>query len=465
MLELGWGLTKILVPVLYACSIIVIFLTIFYKIEIGLYFLVFFLPLQNILDYVNIYPLGKDINDILLVSLLIKWIINKKKDGEKILKKTPLNIPILLFLIWTYLGVWRGSEFLGLSSPLSLNNPLFASWKNFIIPFILFFVIVNNIKNMRNIKLLLIIMVFTIIVLDRNFYNILSLQDISHYSDALKNEHNSASVALSGNALAVFFAQYSIILVALFLFDSNKLRKALYGTVSALSYYCVMFLFSRSGYLAAGASWIFLGIVKEKRILAFLILIFLTWNTVLPTAVVERIEMTRSEEGFDGSAVQRLGMWKQAELMIADNPVLGVGYGITPFIEVTAGESYLYNYTWTSFHNNFLQTTVEIGLIGLALNLYLFFLGMYLGWRLFKIADNGFSKGLGLGFMCCVLATLAGNIAGSYWHYFTINSFFWAFYALVVKNIMIIEEQREKATEHISRETTVIESHLQTVEA
>ncbi|MBN1543374.1 O-antigen ligase family protein [candidate division KSB1 bacterium] len=453
MLELGWGLTKILTPVLYGVSLLVVLMT-FYRIEIGIFFLTFFLPLQNILDYVNIYPLGKDINDLILAALLVKWILNSRARREPLLQPNPLNWPLLLFIFLTLWGTWRGSAYLHWPPPLDLGHPLLIAWKNSIIPYLMFFIVYNNIKNPKTMKALVLTMTAAILMLDRNFYNILSLQDTSHYSNTLKTAFIGGGAAISGNALAVFLAQYCIILLALFFCDTSKLRKIIYAPVSALSYYCVMFLFSRSGYLAAFVSLTLLGLLRNRRLLILMIVAMLFWNLVLPTAVVQRISMTTEGEEYDGTTRQRLGMWQQAEEMICRSPLLGHGFFITPYIEVRAGSEF--DYVWGSFHNNFLQTAVEIGLLGLFLTLLLFGLGFWQGWRLFRNSDNGFNKGLGLGLCCCIGGVLAGNIAGSYWHFFTVASFFWIFIALATR-LNTLSPSTDRVSPSTSRQKPMLE--------
>lgn len=219
MLELGWGLTPYFTLVLYIASILVIVATIFWRIEPGIFFLTLFLPIQNVLDSINIYPGGQDVNDFVIIAIVIRWIMDRNKPGRG-WKKTPLNLPILIWLAWSYMGIWIGSSFLELPSPVSIGHPLFVSWKNYIIPIILYFAIVNNIDDRKILQYLVLTMAFTLLVLDRNFYNVMALQDTSHYSDELKEKFLNTGVALNGNSLAVFLAQFAILFVALIPFET-----------------------------------------------------------------------------------------------------------------------------------------------------------------------------------------------------------------------------------------------------
>ncbi|MDZ7333333.1 MAG: O-antigen ligase family protein [candidate division KSB1 bacterium] len=435
------GLTSYAAFVIYALGIIAIASTIFYKIEIGIYFFCFFLPLQNVLNYAIKYPLGKDLNDLVLMAMLIGWFIDRRRTGDKFFVQTPINKMIIILALWTYLQTWRGTEYVGLPAPISISNPLFVSWKNYMFSPLIFLIVANNIKNKKQIRWLMLIMIFAIFALDRNFYSVIKDLDRSHYdSTALKV--NVSSSALGGNQLAVFLAQYSAVILSLFLLDHHKVRKVCYGVPLLLSYYCIMFLFSRSGYLAVLASAATIGIIKDRKFLVGLFALLILWNTVLPTAVQERIAMTKSDEGWDSTTQERLGMWEQAKAIISEQPLIGVGFDVTSQLAVQA-EGFE-GYTWHSFHNNYLQTVAEIGIIGLGIILFIYILAFRKGWQLYRIADDGFLKGLGLGMMACVPAILFGNIAGSYWQYYNIIGYFYVILALVVRGIKIIQQEQER---------------------
>lgn len=442
-MELGWGITKIIPPVLYGSGIIVVILILFYRIEAGIFFLVPLIPFQNVMDWTQKYPLGKDFVDILVLAMIIKWVLNKRNSKEGLFVKNPFNLPLILLGIWSFLELLYSSSYLELPFPLNMEDPRFASWKNFMMIPLLYFIVVNNIKNPKHIKIILFFMVLSILMLDRNFVNIIRLRDTSHFSDDLRVV-GSAS-ALTGNALGVFLAQYCIVLVSVMWYVRGMWIKYLLAIPIMLSYYCVMFLFSRSGYLASVVGWTFLGIVHDRKIFVGLIVLFLFWQTLLPVAVKERIEMTKTSEGYDATTQQRFAMWKMAEGVILSSPVFGAGFDATKYLGVTDGSKS----TWTSFHNGYLQQAVEMGLVGLGIYLWLFWLAIKAGWRLYKIAEDPVEKGLGLGLVGCVLACMAGNFAGTYWNYLIVMGFFWTLVALVVRaTIMIEESKKDSLSEH-----------------
>jgi len=202
-MELGLGLTNIIPPIVYFISVFVILLTLFYKIEVGIFFLVPLLPQQSLLQRIHELPLGKDFVDILVLALIIKWILSKNKGEEGFFVKTSFNLPILLIIIWTYIELWRGSFYLGVGAPISIRDPRFVVWKNFMLMPIIYFIVLNNVKNPKHIKILVLLMTLSILMMGLHFRDSFQWKDTSAYSDDLRL--TGTFTYLSPNAIGSFF--------------------------------------------------------------------------------------------------------------------------------------------------------------------------------------------------------------------------------------------------------------------
>jgi O-antigen ligase len=432
-LEFGWGLSQLVGPIIFYTFVPAFLLTLFYRVEIGIFFLVPFLPLQNVLNYANDFPLGKDINDLMMLAMIIRWIYDKRKNGEKIFTPAAVNWPIVFIILWTFVALWRGAQYLGFPAPAEASDPRVMAWKNLLMLPVLYFIIVNNIKNRRQVEILLVLMCLSMIVLFRNFYAASSSRDLSEYTSW---RFIGGGQALGGNSFGVFLGQFTIIPLALMLFSSKSWHKAFFGFTAGLNIYCLMYSFSRSGYLAGAATLVFLGLAKDRRVLAALVILMLFWQALLPHSVVHRIEMTSVDDPSDATAQERFGMWEMAKNIIAEHPIAGIGFCTTPFLQV---KSTGFTNTWASFHSSYFEQTVETGFIGLALYVAFFLMGIGYGWKLYKVTDDKLLQGLGLGFMGCVFGVLAGNIFGSYWNYLNVMAFYWVFLGLVIASAKFSE--------------------------
>ncbi len=243
--------------------------------------------------------------------------------------------------------------------------------------------------------------------------------------------------------MAAFLAQYICLFVALFFCDDSKWRKFGYFVIIAGSYYCILFLFSRGAYFASIVSLLLIGFLYERKILALLFVVLLFWNIFVPNAVRERIEMTKDvEDGYDATTLERIYIWEKAKDMISQKPLDGSGFRITTQISISLEDDRFKAYSWKSFHNNYLQTIVEQGIIGLLIVLWLYGLSFWYGFKLFRLTRDGFYKGLGLGLMASTVAILASNFTGTTWHLFNIAGFYWVLVALVMRSLANISRDQ-----------------------
>jgi len=234
-MELGIGLTKIIPPIVYLGGLVVIFLTLFYKIEIGIYFLVLILPHRNLQFHLYQYPLGKDFIDLLFLVLIIKWFTSRPKLVKDPKLRTPLGLIMIAIFSWTFFTLWIGSNYVNTGDLLSFDNPRFASWKNFIMLPLLYLIVVNNVKDEKQIKIILILMAISILYMDRNFYSNFSGKNRESFNIGLRLEGTFSD--LGSNHLAVFYAQNTIILLSILFLDTDKKRKILFGITIFFNYY------------------------------------------------------------------------------------------------------------------------------------------------------------------------------------------------------------------------------------
>ncbi len=447
-MELGLGFTKYIPLIIYIVGLAVILLTLFYRIDIGIFFLVPLLTLQNILDSLAQYPGGSDILDFLYLALMAKWFFNQQtsKDDPELARldavaevKKPLVVVLGLIMVWTYLEFWNGSLNLGTGPPISPGDPRFVTWKNFVMLPLLSLIVVHNIKNEKQVKIIVGLMALSMLFMDRTFYHHIAGRDRSHYSGDLRA--TGTFTYLGPNELAAFYAQNTIILVCLYLLDEHRRRRALFMVTFVFNYFCTIFLYSRSGYLAMAVSLIFLGVVKDRRLAVAMLVFVMFWRVFTPVSVQERIDMSVTEEGTDSSVSARYLLWEQALDRIQQQPVIGHGYQVTPYMGFWAGKPR------KSLHNGYLEVILELGVVGMGIFLVFFGLGIRYGWRLYRTARDGFSQGLGLGFIGCILAVLASNVFGSYWFYLNVSGFFYTFFALVVRSLQIAQSGSEEMTD------------------
>ncbi|MBI5055381.1 MAG: O-antigen ligase family protein [Nitrospirae bacterium] len=386
------------------------------------------------------FPFGKDMLDILFAAILIKILIQKKnftatEDEKKINKYVFLMIPL------TYSALWVGSFKLGLPYPITLDNPQLALWKNFIRLQFLYFIAINTITNKKQIMIVIGIMVLTIFIMDQNFYQ--NQKWVGHESFSEDKRDVGVTFSYLGpNEFAAFYAQVTILFMGILLVIDRTFVKIVLWCLIMFNTYCILYLYSRGGYAAVLAGLLFLGLTKNRIVLLLLLILLVSWNTVLPDAVVERLEMTKTEEGVDASSSSRLELWSQALEEIIVNPLTGVGFGSSQYLGFkTSGEKSRRN-----VHNGYVEILLEQGIVGLTLFLYIFYLGIKKGWALYMSSKDNFLRGMGIGFVGMIIACLVSNLFGDRWSYLNVMGYFWILLGLVVKTNQINIEEEKAAT-------------------
>lgn len=412
-----------MIPLLYISGIVIIVATVFKNVELGLSLMVGLIPQPNI--YYKFYdlPLGKDFLDILFFAILLGIFINKKGFAG-----TENSILIFLFVALSFLELWNSSMRFSLPLPVTTENAVLKMWKNYAEMILLYFLALNAVKDENKQKHIVIIMSLVVLFISvrsyRNFTEGSSFVDERRYGGPFE------VVGLGSNHLGAFIAHYSAVFLGLFFYDKVKWRKLLFLATVLFSLHPLFFSYSRGAYMAAFGVVIFYGIVKKRSLLILVFAMLLAWQVILPASVTDRIMMTETEGGeLESSAAVRLKLWEDAMNLFHENPLFGAGFD--GFTLAHKGEH------WSDTHNFYLKTLSEQGIVGIIFLMLIFIMAFRSGWRLYNMGRTTFYQGLGFGFMGSVIAIMITNIFGDRWSYFMLGSYFWIFWGLVDRGILI----------------------------
>jgi O-antigen ligase len=419
---------------LYAAWVFLLLASLSGRVKYGIMFLVALMPLQNIIQKVQAFPLGKDFNDILIICILIGSVVAASRSKHRLAESNSFNTLLLVTLFYTYFTLWNGSFFLGAPLPISPLDERVQNWKNYVVFFFLFWVVFNNARSTKDIRQLFWVMVGSMWLV--NYYTM----DQIRYSSGLasREKFTGTFVWLGVNETAAFYATYTFVIIGVFLSMKQKIPKIILGLLGAVNTYVVLFLFSRGAYAAYFIGACFFFMFKKRWLLIPLIVVAIAWRTILPTQVIERIEHTKDESGqLDGSSERRIVMWQQSMELFQNSPIIGKGFNIIPYLGFVLGDT----------HNVYVKILAEQGIVGAILMLMVLILGMRSGLRLFRRARDGFLKGMGLGFAACIVAIFIGNMFGDRWTHTPLGAFFWVFLAMVERGNKIAEGEEKSVNE------------------
>ena len=405
------------------------------------------------------YP-AKDFSfEALTIIGLMFWALKMINREEIKFTSIPLNLPVLSFIaICTLSLIWSDTFFTSLKElPQFLAGPF------------LYFVIVNNIGGEKQVNRIISTVLLVGVAL--SIYGIFQYNDID-FSFWVGNTGRMRVFGLIGNA--GYFAGYLIlplsIAIPLFFVSKNRNRKILLligiltmGTTFILT-------FTRSSYLALSVSLIFMfflfllsrgkRFIKDNKKIFIIILtaiiivafLFIIPNTVSkPGTVISQIKgrtsIARLKNDITSNA--RIAIWKFTGIMIKDRPILGSGIGTykyntlryqAKFLEQGDNRS-IYGYSWADkAHNEYLQLWAELGIIGLAIFIWLIITYFNQGIRYLKREMDEQKQGIMIGLMGGVVAFLIDSIFWFPLHLSANLSLFWLFIGLGM--VMIIDETR-----------------------
>jgi O-antigen ligase len=286
---------------------------------------------------------------------------------------------------------------------------------------------------------LFVLLFFSFLAMDCKFH--LSFRWVKHTHYFEESRLGGTLAFLGPNEWGSFHTIYTLFIIGLFLIDKHFWRRVAYSLLILGGTYSLMYSFSRGAYIGLVVGLLFIGIVKSRKLLPFLVLFLILWKSLVPLSVVERVEGTFVEQGTRTDVVsiggtnletaKRTEIWGNAFGYFLSNPVLGTGYDTHQRL------------TGWDTHNVYLKFMAEQGIIGLFIYLWLYALAFRSGWRLYRRADEELVKALGFGFTCAVVGSMVVNFFGDRWTYIQLGGLYWIFWALVdQENSRIVEAER-----------------------
>jgi O-antigen ligase len=422
-------------PLLLYIAMFATFLaSVFWRPSLGIYLLVLTLPLQTGRYKLQDFPLGSQFIDILLLGTILGLLIQ----GKSFIPKTSFNRFLLLFTIFCYFSLWEGSFFINAPLPLWIGDERFSAWKNYVEMFLFALVVASSIREKNQIRLLLVVMAISVLLVNRSYYSTLSSRDLSHFSYDVRD---AGPLGYAGvNGLAAFEAMFASFLLGTFAFTKKIYAKVGILLILATCCYCLLYSFSRGGYLGLLVGLATVGLFKTRWFLVLAAVIVLGWQVFLPVSVQERIAMTTEDaaEGqqFDSSAQQRIVLWEDAMDLFKRNPITGTGFQTYGYMGRVGG--------FRDTHNYYVKVLAEMGVVGFALYLFLLWKLARAGLSLFYGTEDPFWRSIGLGFIALMASITIMNFFGDRWTYQQADGFLWILLGCVIRGLIVMREAPTK---------------------
>jgi putative inorganic carbon (hco3(-)) transporter len=398
----------------------------------GFYYLIPFLPYRTMRDHFLDYPLGGNVLTILVFSVIVGAVLKGKR-----LPKSSLYALWFVMAVYLYFSMWYGTALGNCPAPLWVSDANFATWKDYILIPLVFVAAGMLVEDRKAVRTVILITAAALLFIDRSCL----LESLSRSWGTFNEDKRSGGpLGYGSNQTAAFLVQFGMFFWGLVQFvKRKKYRLICYGLV-ALTILAIMYTFSRGAYAALLISIFVLGVLKDRKLLLLGAVFLVTWQLILPAAVQQRVNMTQDSSGqLDASAQVRVKLWDDAKDSMLSSPMLGTGFATYQYSE------HLDNLKDT--HNWYIKVMVETGLVGMLMVLVMFQQILALSYRLFREATDPLYKGLGLGLLTAIVASLITNLFGDRWTYLEITGLLWVLVGTAVRALQM--EETEPAAEGV----------------
>jgi len=367
------------------------------------------------------------VDDILLLVVFFTWIAKMAIFKEiALFKPTPLNGPILFYILCCIFA----TTFRGMREPHVVLGSFFYLFK-YVEYFLLYFMFVNAIETEKQARLFLTCALVTCLVVCVYVFN-----DVAHMGGVVRASapfegENREPASLGGYLLFMLG-----VTLGLWAYAATPREKFFYAFSALMILSAFVFSTARGAFLGAPAMYfMILLLTKKRRILLslFLILVLFLIPLIVPPHIIafareaftgKSYKVGSVQVQLGGSGVARVENWRNLLKMIYQRPFLGHGVAGAGLID-----------------NQYLRVLAEVGLVGMAIYLWLL-------WRIYRMGIQTFYtvegalKGLALGFLGGFVGLLIQGLSANSFIIVRIMEPFW-FAAAIVTTLPQLKKESE----------------------
>jgi O-antigen ligase len=451
---------------------------------VGVGAILFFGPFKPLTEYFT-PSLPLDLGQWFLISTLAAWVARRVSRRESIMARSPLTLPLGLFIFFATLSLAGAASFqAGLGELVKWLQLTMTVW------------LVIQVAGERRwqwvVALALFVALFQagigiwqffrdqgpdhFLILDERFYRAYGTLEQPNPYGGLIGMSLPLAVGVVIGTLGSWLARAREIREAaagrgraglaerlMPLLNWRLLRVGLAGLLAGVIAIALAMSWSRGAWLGAGAAGLMILFVWPRRVwlgtllvtLAVLSGVFVFQSDILPDEMIDQLHsMTEFFQSFDVrgadispesySVIERLAHWQTAVAMARDYPWLGVGFGNYP----VRYDDYAFP-NWPlalgHAHNYYLNVLAEVGLLGLGAYVWLWVVVVIHTFSLTR-SRNVWTRGIAIG----LLGTWAHlSVHNSFDNLWVSNLFLHVGALLGVLSILIVMERNVPREQHI----------------
>lgn len=379
------------------------------------YLYVFLLPLEYLQAKLPQGPTGINYATLSMLVLAVAWLVRQAWLRRSLVPRSPVNGALLFFLVLIYLGLIYGAVTVpGVESPFLPDSPALQWFLQLFNGFLVFWVASALLDSRRRIRQALFSVAAASPLVLRAFRSDLEGVQTWHYSESMRI--SGPFLHLGSNELAAFFL-YSCIFFGLYCLRARGWGERLvYALTAALYSYGLLYSYSRGAQLAFLVAMLWTVTLRHRWAIPVVVLAAATASFWLPASVLDRWEMTVTDEGeLETSAQSREDFAGFALQGFLERPLFG--HGVLTFAVLSPYQM--------DAHNLYLRMLFESGLLGLTGLLAIFGTLLYVGYSVWRGADLATDRQLGFAFLTATLAMLVANAFGDRFTHIAMIGHYW----------------------------------------
>ncbi len=371
-------------------------------------------------------------DELLFIAMFLVWgykyLKYREQDG---FKQTPLDLPVMLFLIAMFVV-------------FIINSPDYRiSLEGFraVIQYILwYFVIIQLLKDTKGAKriCLIFVIVVSLMAIHGVYQYIIGVEMPAGWVDSKEAGVRTRvfSILTSPNILGSLVTLALPLTLSFGAISKNNKTKALFYILALTMVGCLVFTFSRGAWIGFGVAILVYAFLKDKRLLIPVLIVGLLAAVLVP-GIANRITYMLSPEYIESSLRGgRLVRWITGLQILKGTPLFGVGLG--HFGGAVAMNNDLYYLVGTEMvetfymDNYYLKTAVETGLFGLFAFVMLMYQIIVNGLRTIRITTDKVSKELEIGILAGLFGVIVHNFVENVFEVPMMTSCFWLLVAVLM---------------------------------
>jgi putative inorganic carbon (HCO3(-)) transporter len=378
-------------------------------------------------------PFSKTIVEVSFISLTVLWIAKTIIAGDIDPVKEGLNLPLRIFIVFGAV-----STVTSVSLALSLEG-FFLKFLEWIILYLMAIEVFNTGKRIRA--------VFYVFIISITLITTNGMVQYVHGVDLIRGYVMSGERVQSSFGNPNSFAGWLTLTVpfiitaacfktetALFFVKkggrSGAVLNIFFWALAALAVTCLMLTYTRGAWIAVMGSLIFLGVIRSKKFLTIVLVIFLSLAFIVPSVMPDKMKgRMLAMIGQAELKVRRADVWREAAGIIEDFPLFGTGLNtyarVGPHYKSFESGGYYP-------HNSYLHMAADSGLLGLGAFLWIIFTLFKTSLTNMKKIDDKFYNTLLAGLLAGLFGFLIHSFVDTNIYTLQLGNLMWFIMGLIV---------------------------------